>query len=156
MVSVEILKYSFWLVVALVGCFIACKAEPKGLSEEQKEAFLKALKQCQQDSGLQDAEYDSMIKDKQPPQSKEGKCFVKCILEANEVIVNGEVNKVGVEASLEEAIEDQSKLKEAKEILKGCTESVKPGEDDECEFATKLANCLYGKMKESNIQGPMS
>nr|QHI06949.1 odorant-binding protein 3 [Helopeltis theivora] len=144
-----------WLVVALIGGFLVVHIESKGFTEEQKEEFVKVMKECAAESKIPEAEFEAMTSERKPPVSKEGECFVKCIMEKNDVIANNEVNKVGVAATLEEMIEDKPKLAKAKEILEECTKSVEPlAKGDSCEFAAKFGGCVHSKLKDSGIIGP--
>nr|ARJ35767.1 odorant binding protein 2 [Cyrtorhinus lividipennis] len=137
------------LLLMVISFALFRHVEPKMLTDEQKEQLMSDIKECMNETGITDDEFVAIATRQEPPTSEQGKCFLNCAMEKMEIMADGTLNVVAIQASLEEQIEDKTKLEMTKTAVKECSETVKA--EGKCEYAAAASECLVTKYKEIGL-----
>jgi hypothetical protein len=115
---------------------------------EQQKALLRGIAlECKVNEDASDEDLSRLVS-KKPPETKEGKCLMACILEQMGVIDDGKLSVSGFLEFAKDAVDDDpGKMKIANELSKDCG-GIK--HSDRCELAYMACGCIkMGGMKKN-------
>uniref|UniRef100_A0A0A9ZHA3 Pheromone-binding protein-related protein 2 n=1 Tax=Lygus hesperus TaxID=30085 RepID=A0A0A9ZHA3_LYGHE len=155
--SHEFIKFGCSLI-ALLAFTCLIQVDAKELTDEQKAQLFEEIKGCVASTKLSDDEFETIVAKKELPTSEEGKCFTKCLMEKMDIIEDAEGGKkkisvIAMQASVEENLEKEEDIATGKAIIQKCADLVEP--EDSCAYAYNVSKCIYERMKEAGISGPV-
>lgn len=115
---------------------------------EQQKAMLRGIAlECKVNEDASDEDLSRLVS-KKPPETKEGKCLMACILEQMGVMEDGKLSESGfIEFARDAVNADPEKMKVAQELSKECG-ALK--HSDRCELAYMACGCIkMGGMKRN-------
>ncbi|XP_023303589.2 general odorant-binding protein 28a-like [Lucilia cuprina] len=140
----------FFVTLAILCAFgaVAVNAFDKA---EAFEKFMNNLKECKEEVGAQDSDFEEMVSNK-PASTKEGKCLRSCIMKKCGLMDgNGKFDKDAAIAKAEQVTGGaEDKMKIAHEIIDAC--SGIEVSDDECEAAEQYGECVQKQIEAHGIK----
>nr|AWC08456.1 odorant-binding protein 45 [Bradysia odoriphaga] len=126
----------------LTGLFIVCcglVVIKASMTEEQKQAFQKLLKNCAEKEKASQADIDDFLA-RTPAVEPQAKCFRACLHETLGSMKNNKFSREGFLAKVDITFEgDAEKIKIANEVADTCANEE---DSDRCEAGAKICKCL--------------
>nr|AKW47197.1 odorant binding protein 1 [Chrysopa pallens] len=134
-------------VYTTLFCVLVSMLVVHGFSDEDKakirEMLMEVGKECVEQEKVSPEDVE-IIKSHKMPESHNGLCFYKCLLEGFNVMKAGKLSKEGLIAAAKTIIgEDQAKLDKINAVTDHCSEVVGAGDPDPCVTAKLIVSCTH-------------
>ncbi|XP_044731035.1 uncharacterized protein LOC123294035 [Chrysoperla carnea] len=119
----------------------------RGFSDEDKakikEMIMEVGKECIEQEKVTPEDVE-ILKSHKMPESHNGLCFYKCMLEGFGIMKDGKISRDGLIAAAKQVVgEDQAKIDKVNTVADHCAEVVGAGDSDPCVTAKMIVLCTH-------------